>query len=229
MNGQDTGKRRWQTIEKVLFVIGLIMLALYGASHLYTTTASRIAVLRFKNSPVASPAETSLARKQLRDAKGQLDFSSWSGKRILAYREALTMNFAPPLAILCIPKLRLEVPVFDGTNELILNRGAGRITGTARPGEAGNIGIAAHRDGFFRGLKEIRLGDRIELLMHSQKLTYVVDKIVIVSPDDVQVLKPRLRPSLTLVTCYPFYFVGDAPRRYIVCAYEAKVSRGRQS
>ncbi len=225
MNRQDAGKQLWQAIEKLLLVIGVILLALYGASRLYTTVASRIAVLRFKNGVVASSAESSPAQTQLREAKEQLDMSLWSEKRILAYREALTMSFEPSLAILSIPKLRLEVPVFDGTNELILNRGAGRIRGTARPGEAGNIGIAAHRDGFFRGLKEIRPGDKIELLIHTQKLTYLVDKIVIVSPYNVEVLKARPRPSLTLVTCYPFYFFGNAPQRYIVHAYETKAEK----
>ena len=110
------------------------------------------------------------------------------------------------------------MPVFDGTDDLILNRGAGRISGTAKPGQPGNIGIAAHRDGFFRGLKDIRVGDRIELRTQGDASLYAVDDIEIVQPTDVTVLRNRPSPSLTLVTCYPFYFVGDAPQRYIVHA-----------
>jgi sortase A len=110
------------------------------------------------------------------------------------------------------------VPVFDGTDELILNRGAGRIAGTAKPGQSGNIGIAAHRDGFFRSLKDIRVGDRIELRAQTNEFLYAVDDIEIVQPTDVSVLRNRPSPSVTLVTCYPFYFVGDAPQRYIVHA-----------
>jgi sortase A len=123
-----------------------------------------------------------------------------------------------PLAVLSIPKLGLDVPVFEGTGELTLNQGAGRIVGTARPGEQGNIGIAGHRDGFFRGLKDVRVGDRIELAVLGRRSAYTVDSITVVKPGDVSVLRARARPSLTLVTCYPFYFVGDAPQRYIVQA-----------
>jgi sortase A len=122
------------------------------------------------------------------------------------------------LTVLSIPRLGLDVPVFEGTDEFVLDHGAGRISGTAQPGELGNIGIAAHRDGFFRTLKDIRQGDRIELAQFRHEFTYTVDNIAIVDPSDATVLKARARPSLTLVTCYPFYFVGDAPKRYIVQA-----------
>ena len=94
----------------------------------------------------------------------------------------------------------------------------GRIIGTARLGEAGNTGIAGHRDGFFRGLKDIAPGDTVELKLPSQVYQYVVENIQITSPDDVNVLRPKAEASLTLVTCYPFYFVGSAPQRYIVSA-----------
>ena len=101
---------------------------------------------------------------------------------------------------------------------MTLNRGVGRIAGTANPGESGNIGIAGHRDGFFRGLKDVGPGDKIEMVTQSRVETYVVDHVVIVDPSDVSVLEPRPQPSLTLVTCYPFYYLGSAPKRYIVQA-----------
>jgi sortase A len=82
----------------------------------------------------------------------------------------------------------------------------------------GNVGIAGHRDGFFRGLKDLQLGDRLDLTTPHAALAFTVDEITIVEPRDVHVLEPRSRPSLTLVTCYPFYFVGNAPQRYIVHA-----------
>ena len=106
--------------------------------------------------------------------------------------------------------------VFDGTNDLTLNHAVGRIAGTARPGERGNIGIAGHRDGFFRGLKDIALGDTIELKTSKGVDLYAVERVSIVSPTDVTALRPRSVPSLTLVTCYPFDFIGTAPKRYIV-------------
>ena len=123
-----------------------------------------------------------------------------------------------PLAVLRISAINLEVPVLEGTDDLTLNRAVGHIEGTAAPGETGNVGIAGHRDGFFRGLKDIHLGDTFDLFTEKGNSRYVVDEIVIVSPDDVSVLAPRSKPALTLVTCYPFYFVGSAPLRYIVHA-----------
>jgi sortase A len=86
------------------------------------------------------------------------------------------------------------------------------------PGEDGNVGIAGHRDGFFRGLKDLRVGDSIELVTQTKTNTYIIDRLVIVDPSDVKVLARRPRTSVTLVTCYPFYFVGSAPQRYIVQA-----------
>jgi sortase A len=100
----------------------------------------------------------------------------------------------------------------------VLNRGAGWIEGTAGLGSSGNVGVAGHRDGFFRGLKDINEGDAIEIATIDGSLTYKVSEIMIVEPKDVYVLEPTPDPSVTLVTCYPFYFVGNAPQRYIVRA-----------
>jgi len=99
-----------------------------------------------------------------------------------------------------------------------LNRAVGHIEGTASPGENGNVGIGGHRDSFFRGLKDVVTGDEIEILTQKESTTYVIDQITIVNPSDVSVLAPRSRSSVTLVTCYPFYFIGSAPQRYIVQA-----------
>jgi sortase A len=122
------------------------------------------------------------------------------------------------LAVLRVRSIDLEVPVLEGTNDLTLNRGTGWIPGTTRPGAPGNIGIAGHRDGFFRGLKDLKVNDTLELVTGDRTYTYSVDQIRIVNPNDVSVLRPSAAPSLTLVTCYPFYFVGSAPQRYIVHA-----------
>ncbi len=147
-----------------------------------------------------------------------MDTSLWSDKRIRAYNESLSHAFGAPLAVLSIPKIHLEVPVFEGTDDVTLDRGAGRITGTAHPGQPGNLGIAGHRDGFFRGLKDVTQGDEIKLALPEGEATYVIDEITVVTPQDVSVLQPRPNSSITLVTCFPFYFVGSAPERYIVSA-----------
>ena len=114
--------------------------------------------------------------------------------------------------------MKLAVPVFDGTSEQNLNRGAGRIPGTARIGEPGNLGIAAHRDGFFRVLKDVRIGDVLLLERLGATDAYRIVSTVIVDPSDVSVLEPTATHSVTLVTCFPFYYVGSAPQRFIVHA-----------
>ena len=146
------------------------------------------------------------------------DTSLWNTARIEDYEESLRADFAPPLGILTIETLNIRVPVYNGTEELILNRGAGRIKGMARMDEDGNLGISAHRDGFFRGLKDIGLGDQILVETTRGVQEYAVSAIKIVPKSDISVLKPAAEKTLTLVTCYPFYFVGNAPKRYIVTA-----------
>ena len=89
------------------------------------------------------------------------------------------------------------MPVLEGTDDLTLDSGVGHIAGTAPLGESGNVGIAGHRDGFFRVLKDIRVGDTIDVYTQRSRSRYVVDEIQIVSPDDVSVLAPRAEPSLT--------------------------------
>jgi sortase A len=118
--------------------------------------------------------------------------------------------------VLRIPRLTLEVPVYGDTSDLNLDRGAGRIPGTAGLEQSGNIGIAAHRDGFFRKLKDVELGMVIILEHSGRAQRYHITEISIVSPEDGSVLAPTDKPSVTLVTCYPFYFVGSAPQRFIV-------------
>lgn len=151
-------------------------------------------------------------------APGAVDQSLWSEGRIAKYREALRSAFPPPLAVLRIPRIGLEVPVLEGIDDRTLNRAVGHVPGTAAPGEAGNVAIAGHRDGFFRGLKDLAVGDRLELEAGGERRLYAVDSLRIVDPGEVEVLAATSAPVLTLVTCYPFYFVGNAPQRYIVRA-----------
>lgn len=123
-----------------------------------------------------------------------------------------------PIAVLRIAKVGIEVPVYSDPSELNLSRGAGWISGTAAPNTGGNMAIAAHRDRYFRPLKDIQVGDVMELESHADRGQYRVSNISIVDPEDVSVLEDTAVSTLTLVTCYPFYFVGNAPQRYIVQA-----------
>jgi sortase A len=203
-------------IQRLLLIIGLLLIGIYVGAHIHRAIMSHAGVKRFEDLQAkrdAGKSENSLSASGLR-----VDFSLWSQKRIEEYEHSLTEHFDPPLAILRIAKVKLEVPVLEGTDDLTLNRGVGHILGTGRPGEEGNIGIAGHRDGFFRTLKDIGPGDTIELVTTSRTEIYTVDEIVLVRPTDVSVLQRRPTRSLTLVTCYPFYFIGSAPQRYIVQA-----------
>jgi sortase A len=142
----------------------------------------------------------------------------WTEKRIRDYEESVKVEAEPPLALMMIPSLDIEVPVYNGADDFNLNRGVGRIKGTAWIDASGNLGIAGHRDGFFRGLKDIEEGESIELQTARGSVVYAVTSIMIVDPDEVSVLAPTQEQTLTLVTCYPFYYVGHAPKRYIVKA-----------
>ena len=114
--------------------------------------------------------------------------------------------------------LHAVVRAWLGTDKRTLDRAVGRIEGTAQPGEPGNMGIAGHRDGFFRGLRKLEVGDEIIFTTLEGVAHYEVTSLRVVKPEAVEVLDPTEQPVLTLVTCYPFYYVGDAPNRFIVAA-----------
>lgn len=117
-----------------------------------------------------------------------------------------------------IARLGVSVIVTEGTSSKTLRRAAGHIEGTSLPGQPGNIGISAHRDTFFRPLRNIRTDDVVKLTTLAGAYEYRVVSTKIVKPEDVTVLAASGSEVLTLVTCYPFYFVGSAPERFIVRA-----------
>jgi len=214
---QQAAERTVGVVARFLLVMGAVLIGVYVVARIHAEVMSRAALSQFSEAERKDPTPDN-ALGASPDAKHDIDFSLWSMKRITAYEESLSKQFAPPLAVLEIPKIGLEVPVFDGTDDVTLNRGVGRIAGTARPSQGGNVGIAGHRDGFFRGLKDVVVGDSIELQTRTRAEAYKVEEIRIVKPTDVQVLADRGVPTLTLVTCYPFYFIGNAPQRYIIRA-----------
>ena len=117
-----------------------------------------------------------------------------------------------------IPRLGVKVAVLEGTTSRTLRLGVGHIAGTALPGEPGNVGIAGHRDTYFRALKNIRTRDTIQIQTATGLSHYEVDWVQTVDPGDTAVLAPSTKSALTLVTCYPFYFIGPAPKRFVVHA-----------
>lgn len=144
------------------------------------------------------------------------DQSLWSPERVRDYETSLSEVKDAPLAILRMPALKLEVPVYATDSELHLNRGAGLIGGMGLPDKGGNLGIAGHRDGFFRVLKDAAPGQEIEIVTKARTHVFRVVSTEIVDSTDVRPLADTLDPTITLVTCFPFYFIGHAPQRFIV-------------
>jgi sortase A len=213
----ETEFMQTRRIELILLSIGLTLLIAWGAVWIHRGVSSRAGIRRFEAAEVHAQ-DINPARAFALASGGRVDFTLWSDKRIAAYKDSLAEKGDAPLAILVIRKINLTVPVYNDTDDRTLDRGVGRILGTARMGETGNLGIAGHRDGFFRGLKDLAPKDEIELRRPGWSDTYVIDAINLVDPSDVSVLKPTRVPSVTLVTCYPFYYIGSAPQRYIVRA-----------
>jgi sortase A len=184
-----------------------VCLLVWGAGYVDHVVGAQREVSRF-----------AAARAATLSATRSVDLTLWSPQRIAAWRTAMEEPAAIPLAVLRIPRIGLEVAVLEGTDELTLNRALGHITDTAPPGGEGNSGIAGHRDGFFRGLKDIGEGELLELDTLHGRDVYRVERTWIVNPEEVSVLNPTPGRTLTLVTCYPFYYVGSAPQRFIVRA-----------
>ena len=127
-----------------------------------------------------------------------------------------------PLGRIEISKIGLAAMILEGTDSRTLRRAVGHIPGTPLPGQQGNVVITGHRDTFFRPLRDIRKNDEIRLTTLTGSFRYWVDSIKVVEPEDTEVLDNSDDAILTLVTCYPFYFVGPAPKRFIVRAHSLR-------
>ncbi|MDH3410291.1 MAG: class D sortase [Gammaproteobacteria bacterium] len=195
---------RW--FEVALWLFGLICLSAYGAVKVQSASAQ-------------SAAMSDLETEWRQAATAAPDRSLWSKARIERYeRDRSDSENLPPLGLLTIPSVGIRVAMFEGTSDRVLNLGVGRVEGTGQIGSAGNLAFAGHRDGFFRGLKDIEVGDDISIQHRGGISHYSVHELSVVEPDAVHVLEPTEEETLTLVTCYPFYFVGPAPKRFIVKA-----------
>jgi len=220
-----------RVLEVAAWTLGLALLALYGGLRIRHTAAARRELKEFKEAKALDRGKTLEQTKAFEQAKafgeartlswGAPNQSLWSPERVRAWHQSLAAAAPAAVAVLRIPKIGLEVPVLEGTDDANLDSGVGHIEGTASPGTPGNVGIAGHRDGFFRGLKDVSPGDAIEVETRTRTYRYLVNSIVVVDPQDVWVLDPTPSDRLTLVTCFPFYYTGSAPHRFIVQAQEA--------
>jgi len=185
---------RWT--QRLLFIIGVLALAYVG----FTLLDAGLFQASAKRS-----LETEIHREEVRHER----------------QVKSAVKTGDVLGRVDIPRLGVSVAVLQGTSSRMLRRGAGHIEGTALPGETGNIGIAGHRDTFFRGLKDIQPNDEIQIQTATGLFRYQVDWVRVVEPSDATVLRPSGKEStVTLVTCYPFYFVGSAPKRFVVRAHQ---------
>jgi LPXTG-site transpeptidase (sortase) family protein len=173
---------------------------------------------------------------------------SWTGANVFQIYQQLVFVLTPPTSYqttstaqrtspephsvigrLEIDRLNLSVMVLEGTEDRDLLLGAGHVSSTSLPHEAGNVAIAGHRDTFFRPLQRIRKGNIITLTTHQGSYRYVVETIQIAEPTQTEVLESGLQPTLTLITCHPFSFVGPAPERLVVRARRLSGPNGQQS
>ena len=146
------------------------------------------------------------------------DTRLWAPGRIADYQASLKAELPQVMGVLEIPSVGLKVPVYVTNTDLVMDRGAGIIDGMAYPHELGNIGISGHRDGYFRVLKDVQPGDAIVLQTLRGEKRFKIEATTVVAISDTTLLRDTPDQMVTLVTCYPFYFVGHAPKRFIVTA-----------
>ena len=149
----------------------------------------------------------------------------FQAEQTVAFERAASTHVAPSrvsagglVGMLDVPRLQLTTPVIEGDDDRTLQRAVGHLPDTPMPWENGNSAMAGHRDGLFRPLKDVKVGDEIRFRTTRDEFRYRVTSTAIVMPDDVSVLAPKSPASLTLITCYPFYYVGPAPKRFVIHA-----------
>lgn len=220
----------YRGVELFCWGLGLALLGYALLIKIHEAQASEAGLQAFAlaaaaDTPAVSevpPAATEANADNLLD-EGELqgvDQSLWSKKRIAQFADIHKTVKETPLAVLRIDDLKILVPIYEGTSEFNLNRGAGWVEETAPVDGRGNIAIAAHRDSFFRALKDAKKGQKMTLQTLQGTRHFTLSDIQIISQAETSVLEPSSSSKLTLVTCYPFYHVGSAPQRYIVTATE---------
>lgn len=239
----DPGRPRpLRALERVLWVIGLALIAWAAYAwidgQLYQRRAEAaldqaIAAGEARSAPEASAPP---ARPGTTGGAGRADGSGHPAPTSAAPLPGDDGRSGPaapgegaPLGRLEIPRIGLSVVVAEGTSSRVLRRAAGHLPETPLPGDlgaaSGNAAIAGHRDRHFRPLKDLEVGDTIRYQSPAGTAQYRVEWTRVLQPSDTWVLRPTDRPALTLITCYPFYFVGNAPERFIVRAYAVEEQR----
>ena len=158
--------------------------------------------------PAATGPDAAAVLQQQVDELSDPDTTLWNAARVDDYQASLSADLPEVLGVLEVPSVGLKVPVYSTNTDLVMDRGAGIIDGMSYPHEPGNIGISGHRDGYFRVLKDVKVGDPIVVQSLEGPKRFRIDAIHIVPIKDETLLRDTRDQTVTLVTCYPFYFVG---------------------
>jgi sortase A len=215
--------RSTRRIEAIIWLLAVLAMLPYPLSSLARVYYSELARAQTAEPgaaaaiPGTDPVAAVVQDKQPRQAP-RPDTRLWSDGRIKALAHLLPGTPASAEALLLLPGQEQGIAVYDGATEAHMTLGAGRLVGTSPLDGDGNIALSAHRDGAFRALKDLAVGDQLRLQTGSRERVFQVTTLSVVQPDAIHVLAPTARPTLTLITCYPFYFIGSAPERYVVRA-----------
>ena len=206
----------WMRLELAFWILGIALIATYLAATTTLENQRTQGIELFAEARAMAMLAGPVANRRATNASARLQDRQAGVPTPIGAGAIETPPL--PIAVLRMDRVGLEVPIYPDISELNLSRGAGWIGGTAAPNTGGNVAVAAHRDRYFRPLKDVKVGDILELESLSGRGEFRVSRIVIVDPTEVSVLDDTTVPTVTLVTCYPFYFIGNAPRRYIVQA-----------
>lgn len=192
-------RRAVRVLERLLLILGIVSIGYYGYVSAETALYQSIENRELDAILASAPPLRAVTHA-------------------LPARRRVTPSTGSPMGRIEIPRLGVSAVIRAGSDARTLRLAVGYIPGTALPGEGGNIGLAAHRDTFFRRLRDVRADDEIRIVTLEGTFSYTVERTTIVLPRDTWVLDATPGPTLTLVTCYPFTYVGSAPQRFVVRA-----------
>lgn len=206
-------RRGLRVLERLLLVVGFLCLGYFGY-----VSAETALYQAFETRELDAILATAPPVPAIDAAGGKQSGAAISETEVVLPTARPRPADGTTLGRLEIPRLQVSAIVRAGSDSRTLRLAVGHIGGTSLPGEPGNVGLAAHRDTFFRRLGEIRQDDLVRFVTPDGTFVYRVEGTQVVDPHDTWVLNPTDEPALTLVTCYPFRYVGSAPRRFIVRA-----------
>ena len=210
--GRQKRESPWRQSRYFFLVLAIACLGLYSYTYVDRVVFQTYQSWLFDRLPDRG-SSTVAGSVQQATAIGRVDYVPRRSKHSLESLSSVSV-----IGRLSVPRLHLSAMVREGVEAKTLRLSVGHIPATALPGQAGNVGIAGHRDTFFRRLKDLRTKDEIVFSTLNGNFKYEVESLLVVEPDNVAVLAPSSENMLTMVTCYPFSYIGSAPKRFIVRA-----------